>query len=61
MPQLPGADSKGPPLAGTPALEDSILSVASVQKDQKLEGLDDNASRLAKHWIRNQDFPAEDF
>ncbi|KAG0576153.1 hypothetical protein KC19_5G059100 [Ceratodon purpureus] len=47
MPQLSGDDSKGPPLAGTPALEDLISSVASVhndQNDQKLEGLDDKVA-----------------
>lgn len=50
MPQLPGVDSKGSPMVGTSALEESILSVPPAHKDQKLEGPDDKvASRLAKH------------
>lgn len=47
MPKLPSADSKGSPMAATPAAESSILSVPSAHEDQKLEELDDKvASRL---------------
>lgn len=49
MPQLPISDSKGSSMAGTPAPEDSKLSVSSAETDQKLEGIREKvASRSGK-------------